>query len=107
MNTRVRKKFKKDPLTLEKLLSGNRFRRLCQKSQHITQANSLLQNMLPEALIGQCVLTHYDAQTLTITTPSANVATRLFYLKPELISNLRYYDPLSTLTNIKIKVRPH
>lgn len=78
---------------------------LLKQSNNLKSINDSVQRLLPEELQGHCVVSEYNQSSLIISAESAVWATRLRYISPELLTNLRK-DGHHALANIQIKIKP-
>lgn len=78
--------------------------KIYKQSLEANNLTKIIHKFLPEFLHIHCKVGSFYEGTLTILTTNSGCANQLRFLLPELRDNLRKYENLYQLTNIKVKI---
>lgn len=98
-----------DPKNLNQLLEDygdHSLRTIVRQSHRLQALDQLIQSCLPDNLGEHCQAAHITATTLTLIIDSAAWLTRLRYLKPQLLEQLRQHPQCVYLREINFKIHP-
>ena len=107
-NKPVRRKKRRDPVSVNQLLDNSRLSQLLNQAKFISQANEYLHAILPEQLIAHCQIANIRDQTLVIYTPNSAIATQLHLQQHRILEAMQSHPEFSCIlrTHIQVKAAP-
>ena len=79
---------------------------LLEKSKALQNLQNIFNSFVSAALIKHCIVANYKKETLVLLTDSASWSTKIRFMTPELLKQLKTTEPFTDIKKIKCKVRP-
>ena len=86
--------------------SKNELADLINKVNQLQELNQHLQNILDPKLAKHCQVANFDKSTLVLVVDNSNWATRIRYMIPDLIAQLKQISAFHTLKTIQCIISP-